>query len=226
MAIVIVEDDTQLRESLEALLTTHGYEVIAISNYKEASDFLTRPQTIPELIILDRMLGSYDGADLCPMIEKISPRPYVLILSALNTALERSQIIDRGADDYLGKPYTQSELLSRIRALLRRGQPSGPSQLYKFKGNSRIDVLNHRVYVNEVPVDLSQKEYQLLHVMMMSPQKIFSKYELLERVWEAQADIESNVVEATIRNLRKKLEEVKSDLQIISKRNMGYWIEN
>lgn len=224
MKTLIIEDDPHIAQILITLLAEQNYSCYHACSITDALNSICNPSWKPNLVILDRLIGYEDSVQLIPLILKNNPQAKILILSSLNTAVERAQTLDLGADDYMGKPFSQSELLSRIRALLRRQGAPTSSQI-KILGNTRIDFNDHRVYVLNSPVLLTQKEYQILTLMAKSPQKIFNKFEILERAWDISSGTESNVVEAIIKNLRKKLEQSHSDIKIMSKRQMGYWIE-
>ncbi|HPI40598.1 MAG TPA: response regulator transcription factor [Pseudobdellovibrionaceae bacterium] len=224
MKIVIVEDEVQLAKTLHSFFLEHGYEVTTLSNYEDLKQSLNQKNLITDIVILDRMLGLEDGASLIPKIKTEIPQCRVLVLSAINTAIERANVLDLGADDYMGKPYLNVELLSRVRNLARRSNAENKITK-KIFGNTRIDLLDRRIFVENKILDFTNKEYQVLYILLLTPQKIFSKLELLERVWDMNSQVESNVVEVTIKNIRKKLEEASSNLKIQSKRHMGYWIE-
>lgn len=224
MKILIVEDEPQLAKSLHSLMQENGFDVVTLSNYQDLKQSLEQNYFDFDVILLDRMLGMEDGASLIPKIIKVAPQCRILILSAINTALERAHILDLGADEYMGKPYSSIELLSRLRNLLRRNHEETKSTQKMF-GNTRLDLMDRRIFVENKVLDFTNKEYQVLHILLQTPQKIFSKTELLERVWDINSQVESNVVEVTIKNIRKKLEDATSNLKIQSKRNMGYWVE-
>lgn len=225
MSILIVEDEEKLRDYLKMTLETEGHQIVLAENFSQASEWQEQTHIPLELVVMDRMLGDGDSIDLIKTWKKKHPQTSILMLSALSSAEEKGRVLDLGADDYLGKPFSTFELLARIRSLLRRKfGDSAPSQV-KILGNTRVDLLSHRIFVGETPLDLSNKEYRVLTILCEKTQRVFSKFELFDRVWEASYDLESNVVEVTIKNLRRKLSTVNSDVKIISKRNIGYWVE-
>ena len=225
MSILIVEDEQKVQEYVQQILTQEGYEVFTASNLEEAQALLPACANQLSCAILDRMLYQKDGATLIKKKKKLNPNCSILVLSALNTPEERGLILDKGADDYMGKPFSTFELLARIRNLHKRTQNSTVKPTQRLIGNTKIDLVSHRVSVNETALDLSVKEFRLLVVLTETPGRVYNKFELLDRVWEINHEAESNVVEATIRNLRRKLESSLSTLIISSKRNMGYWLE-
>lgn len=225
MAILVVEDEQKVQDYLNQILTQEGYEVFLASNIEEAQSILSTNSSQLSCAILDRMLYQKDGASLIAPIKKINPNCSILILSALNSPDERGFILDKGADEYIGKPFSTFELLARIRNLHKRTQNSILKPTVRNIGNTIIDLISHKVIVQSQTLDLSVKEFRLLVVLSETPGRVFNKFELLDRVWEINHDAESNVVEATIRNIRRKLEAANSSLIISSKRNMGYWLE-
>lgn len=225
MSVLIVEDEEKLRSYLKKILSAEGFETFIAESYSSGSEWLDDDLHDIELVILDRMLGDGDGIELLKKWKKKRSQTAILILSALGSSDEKARILDLGADDYLAKPFSTFELIARCRSLLRRKPMAQQPATVRILGNTSVDLLSHRIFVGEVPIDLSNKEYRVLSLLSEKIQRVFTKYELFDRVWEAGYDIESNVVEVTIKNLRRKLIDSQSDIKIISKRNIGYWIE-
>ena len=141
------------------------------------------------------------------------------------SSIRKSELLDLGADDYLAKPFSLLELLSRIRVQFRRPKSADPEGTAVQLGDLIIDRIHHEVKCGALKIDLSNKEFKLLSVLVRDVGRVLSRFQLMDRVWDTQKDIESNVVEATVRNLRRKLEGAQSQVKIQSKRNVGYWIE-
>ena len=224
---MLVEDEAKVRGFLLDSFEREGFTTVSFATVPDAKSYLLSGEPHPDLAILDRLVGDRDGASLIPILKKHSPETKILILSALNDPEERSKILDAGADDYQGKPYSLSELLSRVRALLRRShtEASGQEKTVLYLGNLEISLLDHFAKVKGQVLDLTPKEFRLLCILAREPGKIWSKFKLLDLVWQINLELESNVVEATIRNLRRKLEATGATASIESKRNLGYWIE-
>ena len=177
-----------------------------------------------DLAIFDRMLSGDDSLNYLKAFKKSFPQCKVLILSAINNSEQKALALDSGADDYLSKPYSLVELSARLRALSRRnGEASNVA--VRQVANLTIDVLSHEIHIDARRLDLSNKEYKVLACLIQKPGQVFSRFQLLDRVWDIQSDLESNVVEATILHLRKKLDAAGARLKLCSKRNVGYWIE-
>jgi two-component system copper resistance phosphate regulon response regulator CusR len=148
------------------------------------------------------------------------------VLSAISDSEERAKVLDLGADDYQGKPYSLVELLSRVRALLRRSHDGGGGEKTVLHiGNLDVHLLEHSAKVGATALDLTPKEFRLLSILVREPGKVWSKFKLLDQVWQVNLELESNVVESTVRNIRRKLEQAGCSAVIESKRNLGYWIE-
>lgn len=232
--IVLVEDDAVIAELLEYNLASSGYEV---TSFREGPAMFQKlpQQPAPDLFILDLMLPGIDGFEICMRLRqdpKYEPVP-ILMLTARRSEDDKVRGLEAGADDYLTKPFGMRELLARVVALTRRYQKSdlpqpdskpepssetsGSSQNVKattLLPNNRVidhDILidgeRHRVYKNDQPVEMTNREYELLLYLMLHPGMAFSREELLNRVWGYESNIETRTVDVHIRQLRRKLEE-------------------
>lgn len=222
MKLLLIEDDITLAEHLLPNLKDHGFLVNHVANATELKESLQFPEKI-DAIILDRLLGSTDTKNLLPQIRKAWPLIPILVLSAISTPSERTDLINLGADDYMGKPFMTLELVARVRALLRR--TSVPVGGYLHIGNVMIDSVKRIVSVGETAESLPAKEFLLLKVLCEEPGRVWSKNQLLDYVWGHSTDVDTNVVEATTTNVRKKLLGMGAKVSIKNMRNVGYWIE-
>jgi DNA-binding response OmpR family regulator len=227
MSIVIVEDEVRVLDFLTEALRKEGYTVHPVDNFDGAVELIGTLGSDIEVVVLDRLLHRTDAISLITTTKLKAPSARILVLSTINSPAQKAAALDLGADDYLGKPFSLVELSARIRSLSRRQEGSRPaSENYVFNAKDiQVNALDHKVLVNGKPVDLSNKEYLLLLALIQHPGRVFNKFQLLDKVWDTQFDIESNVVEVTIKNLRKKLSAANSQTEILSRRNIGYWIE-
>jgi two-component system copper resistance phosphate regulon response regulator CusR len=227
--LLIVEDETKVADFLKRSLEAEGHVVRACGDLGELGALLTatveQGSTSPDAIVLDRMLRGEDGLDSIPRLKRRFPACRILVLSAIDLPEEKARALDLGADDYLAKPFSLTELSARLRVLGRRRKDAGISPLIQVR-DLTVDITLQTVAVGGRRVELSKKEYQVLVLLAQSPGRVFNKFQLLDKVWDMQFSIESNTVEATIRNLRRKLQDAGSELEILSKRNVGYWVES
>lgn len=217
--VLIVEDEAKLLSHLVAIVSAEQHSVFTCSTFKELEHLLSVKTSRFDVIILDRLLNGRDSAELLARIKESYPDARVIVLSAIDTAAEKASLLNGGADDYVAKPFDGQELLARINVLLRRA----PRAL--SLGNIILQADSRSLAVNGRDIPLTNKEFLLLKTLMLVPGKIFPKNELYETVWEMSADVESNVVEATVNKLRRRLEEVGANVRISNARNAGYWIE-
>ena len=222
MELLLVEDDAKIAIHLISVLRKQDFDVKHLSDHVDVQKALHESSSI-DMVVLDRMLGAFDAKELIPQIREKWPAVPILVLSAISTPNERAELIDMGADDYLGKPFSTQELISRLRALVRR---RASADIYFLKvGNLVIDLVKRIASVGTAIGHLTPKEFLLLRVLCQERGRVWSKNDLLKYVWEQNADIDTNVVEATVANLRKRLAEIGADVKIKNARNSGYWIE-
>jgi DNA-binding response OmpR family regulator len=220
--ILIVEDDPKLGQHLISNFAQEGLHAQLVSNM-ESLDAILNSKSKIEVIVLDRLLGTFDCKNWLPRIRQTWPTSRILILSAINTPNERTELLNLGADDYHGKPFATQEVIARVKALLRRVE-SAPSPHFKI-GNSVIDVVSRTLSVDDKEVTVPAKEFLLLKALSASPGRVLNKNQLLESVWGVDLETETNVVEATVTNLRRRLTDAGSSIKVKNMRNVGYWIE-
>ncbi len=201
--ILIVEDDTKISKMESTLLTKCGYEVKNAFSGTEA--LLVLEKEIFDLVILDIMLPGLMGDEVLTEIRK-KQDVAVLCVSAIDEIDKKIELIRKGADDYITKPFHNEEFLVRIEALLRRskGTASNQQNLIKFK-DIAMDIDNHSVSVHDKNIDLTGKEYAILELLMQNPKKVFTKDNIYESVWQEEYLPEDNAVSVHISNLRNKL---------------------
>lgn len=217
--ILIVEDEAKLLSHLVRRMTDEGFSTLTITTFVELEGLLEKTVQNFEIIILDRLLHGRDSATLISPMKKNMPAIKMLIVSAMNTSSEKAALLDLGADDYLAKPFDMDELVARVRALLRRKEGT------IILGNVNLNLEKRSVKIADQELLFQNKEFTLLKTFIRAPGRIFNKNFLYEHVWEMSTEVESNVVEATVNKLRRRLEEAGANISIKSMRNKGYWIE-
>ncbi len=224
MQILILEDEPKVAEFLCHALRGEGHQVLWLTCLEDLEALDEKGQHF-DVAIFDRMLGTKDSLTQIPAFKKKFSHSALLVLSAINNPEERAQALDAGADDYMGKPYSLLELLARLRALKRREGPQHQEKTSFQVGELHLDCVSHKAFFQNKRLDFSAKEFQILVLLMKRPGQVFTKYQLLDQIWDTQLDLESNVVETTMRNIRRKLEDSQVNVRIESRRNVGYWIE-
>ena len=220
--IYCVEDDASIRELMEYALRASGFSVMGISD--AAALWQRLGEQVPELILLDIMLPDEDGISI---LKKLRASPAtaqipVIMATAKGTEFDKVIGLDLGADDYLAKPFGMMEMVSRIKAVLRRTQPKSASCVLKL-GNISLDPDRHSVTASGREVVLTLKEYDLLKLLLEHPGQVFTREGLLSTVWGSDFIGESRTVDVHIGTLRTKLGD--AGRQIHTVRGVGYKIE-
>ena len=203
--ILLVEDEPGIQELLKFNLSQAGHQVTAVGDAERALGFLKT--ALPDVILLDWMLPSMSGIDLCKRLrgdERYQPIP-IIMLTARGEERDKVQGLDTGADDYITKPFSPRELVSRIKAVLRRRAPQMTDEPVEVDG-LRLDPGSHRVSGNGQPLELGPTEFRLLHFFMTHPERVYSRAQLLDQVWGDDVFVEERTVDVHIRRLRLGLE--------------------
>lgn len=224
--IYIVEDDAEVREMESYALKSSGFEVMAFDCGKAMDEQLKI--AVPELFILDIMLPGEDGLRILKRLrgQENTQKIPVIMLTAKGTELDKVRGLDLGADDYLTKPFGILELISRVRAVLRRFRKESSSLRESANislGGVSIDDQRHTVLVNETPVELTFKEYELLKLLIAHPGIVFSRQQILEKIWGIGFDMDTRTVDMHVKTLRQKLGGQAFVIQTV--RNVGYKAE-
>lgn len=219
--IYIVEDDESIREIETIALKNSNYIVSAFENAKEFYKKLD--ELVPDLILLDVMLPDESGYDI---VRKLRKRPAtqdipIIMVTAKTTEMDMIKGLDGGADDYIKKPFSIMELITRVKALLRRTAKDEP-KLLKLD-DLVLDHERHAVTVNNEPVDLTYKEYELLRLLMGSQGIVMTREVIMRSVWDTDFEGETRTVDMHIKTLRHKLGDYGSRIKTV--RNVGYVIE-
>ena len=203
--ILVVEDERSISEVVTLYLTRSGYQVITAHDGRAALQELTKGR--PDLIILDLMLPEIDGWEITRRVRAEGATP-IIMLTARREESDRILGLEMGADDYVVKPFSPQELVSRVRAVLRRAQqppPSPHAQTLTFPG-LRIDPVTRLVTVNDNELMLTAKEFDLLWFLASNPRRVFNRDQLLDNVWGETEYIDPSTVTVHVRRLREKIE--------------------
>jgi len=222
--VLVVEDEPAQMEVLRYNLKTEGYQVVSAMTGEDA--LMLAGEIGPDLVLLDWMLPNLSGIEVCRRLKrsKATAEVPVLMLTARGEEEDRIRGLDIGADDYVVKPYSVKELMARVRAVLRRSRPSVTGDVLIYE-DIQLDQQQHRVTRDGVLIDLGPTEYRLLLTLMESPGRVWSRENLLDRVWGRTADVETRTVDVHIGRLRKVLRNGGGD-PIRTVRGFGYSLDN
>jgi len=202
--IMVVEDDEPLCVLLRYNLEAEGYQVEVITRGDEAD--LRLQEHVPDLLVLDWMVPAVSGIELCRRVRQRpeTERLPIIMLTARGEENDRVRGLTTGADDYLVKPFSTAEFIARVRALLRRAKPETLSTVLKV-GGLTLDRETHRVYRDDVELNLGPTEFRLLEFLMQNPGRVFSRAQLLDKVWGETIYIDERTVDVHIGRLRKSV---------------------
>lgn len=219
MRVLIAEDERKISAYVKRGLEEQGYAVDAAYTGREALDWA---QSAPyDVIVLDIMLPEMDGISACRELRALGNRSPILMLTARDTVDDRVTGLDAGADDYLVKPFALKELLARIRALTRRGADAPKSPVLQI-ADLTLDTLTRRVKRNNKTIELTAKEYAVLECLLREPERVLTRTQIAEHVWNYDVYNQSNVVDVYIKNLRRKVDEGFEIKLIHTVRGAGY----
>lgn len=220
MRILLIEDEQKIANAIKRGLEQERYAVDVVYDGKEGAAWAMAQKY--DLMILDRMLpGISDGLEICRMVRAAKKKQPILLLTARDSTRDRVEGLDSGADDYLVKPFSFEELLARIRALLRR--PEAPKDTVLKVGDLELHPDTFQVCRAGKDVQLSRKEFSLLEYLMRNAGIVLSKDQIISHVWDFDADILPNTVEAFIASLRKKIDQpFEGPAHIHTARGFGY----
>ena len=198
--VLVVDDDARIAAALKRALTYEGFEAESAGDGEEALRLAAeRP---PDLVILDVLMPGLDGIEVCRRLRRAGDVP-ILMLTAKDGTADRVRGLDSGADDYLVKPFAYEELMARVRALLRRQAPAARKQLRHQ--DLVVDVAALEVHRAGRPVELSQREFDLLRLFLVNPRRVLTREQILDAVWGLDSEAASNVVDVYVGYLRRKL---------------------
>ena len=220
--ILVVDDEAAIRDMVRMALESEDFKVYDASNVHEASRILEQQSV--NLMLLDWMMPGVAGIDFAARLrrENRSADLGIIMLTARDAEDDMIRGLEVGADDYVRKPFSTRELISRIRAVLRRLGDSRYEGDIVTAGKITIDTEQHRITIEGRPVDFSPTEFRLLHFLMTHPDRVFARDQLLDNVWGERVYVEDRTVDVHIRRLRKVLEKYDCDHYINTVRGVGY----
>ncbi len=222
--VLIVEDEAALTTLLQYNLEKEGYRVLETADGEEAMMIVDEQQ--PDLVLLDWMLPQVSGIELCRRLRGRSETRNIpiIMLTARGEEADRVRGLDTGADDYITKPFSMTELLARIRAVLRRIRPALTDDIVTF-GDIAVDRAAHRVRRGEREVHLGPTEFRLLDHLIQHPGRVFSREQLLDAVWGSDVYVEARTVDVHVGRLRKALNNPGEQDPIRTVRSAGYALD-
>jgi two-component system response regulator RegX3 len=223
--ILVVEDEASFSEALEFLLSKEGFIIETATTGKQALEKFAGSEF--DLILLDLMLPEISGIELCRTIRSQSRVP-IIMLTAKDSEIDKVVGLELGADDYVTKPYSKSELVARIRAVLRRGNGviSEADAGVLSVANIRMDIDRHQVAVGGQPISLPLKEFELLEFLMRNAGRVLTRNQLIDRVWGSDYVGDTKTLDVHIKRLRAKVEKDPANPTLIQTvRGLGYKIE-
>lgn len=201
--ILLVDDDPSLREVARYALDQAGYEVLEASDGRVALDRLARDPV--DLVVLDVLMPELDGLEVCRVIRRTSQVP-IVFLSSRGEEVDKILGLEMGGDDYLAKPFSPRELVSRVRAVLRRTRPATEQTLVEAAG-VKLDTEAFRAWAGAVEIQLTVTEFRLLEVLVRRPGRVFTRHELVQRAYEGSHHVSDRTLDSHIRRVRHKLRE-------------------
>lgn len=225
--VLVVDDEKLIVKGIRFSLEQDGMAVDYAYDGEEALEMVRRSQY--DVILLDVMLPKMTGFEVCQQIREFSDVP-IIMLTAKGDDMDKILGLEYGADDYITKPFNILEVKARIKAIIRRSAKQGReygSENVEVSGSMKIDADAHRVYIDGREIGLTTKEYELLNLLFKNPRQIYSRNQLLQRVWGSGYPGDARTVDVHIRRLREKIEENPSEPVFIhTKWGVGYYFEN
>jgi len=222
--ILVVDDEPNIRDLLASGLRFAGFSVLAVGNGNDAVTAAEKGN--PDLILLDVMLPDMSGFSVTKKLRSMNILAPVLFLTARDEIEDKITGLTVGGDDYMTKPFSLDEIIARINAILRRTKQASVEKSVIEVGEVRIDEDAHDVFVNGESVELSPTEYKLLRYLMENANRVLSKAQILDHVWEYDFNGEMGIVESYISYLRKKLDPLTTEPVLLTKRGHGYMFKS
>ncbi len=219
--VLIVEDESPILELLALNISQAGYNPLRAISAEHAEKLIN--EALPDIILLDWMLPGMSGIDFAKKLRSnaLTKSIPIIMLTARSDELDKVKGLEVGADDYITKPFSPRELNARIKAVLRRKAPELTEDLLEING-LKLDPISHRVSGNNKPLEMGPTEFRLLHFFMSNPERVYSRSQLLDKVWGSQIFIEDRTVDVHIRRLRNILSQSQHEGLIQTVRGSGY----
>ena len=217
--VLVVEDDQNVRQTLDSALRFAGHEVVTVTDGDEALDEITRQE--PDLIVLDVMMPRVDGLTVCRLLRERGYRTPVLVLTARQEVSDRVAGLDAGADDYLPKPFALDELLARVRALLRRTAPEGVAEVLRV-ADLVLDPQRRTAQRGDRSIELTKTEFDLLELLMLNAGIVLERSVIYDRIWGYDFETGSKSLDVYVGYLRRKTEEDGEPRLVHTVRGVGY----
>lgn len=221
MRLLLAEDERELARAVQVILENQGYSVDTVYDGQDAYDYASLADY--DGMIMDIMMPKLTGLEVLEKLRKEGKQTPILLLTAKSAIGDRIEGLDSGADDYLTKPFAMGELVARVRAMTRRKTVLQPRKLV-FE-DLLLDCDAVRISNGKNELKLSNKEFQILQLLMENPKQIFSAEQMIERIWGLDTDIEMNSIWVHLSNVRKKLASLNVHVKIVATRGVGYALE-
>lgn len=221
MKVLIADDEKELTNALSAILKHNNYSVDCVYNGEDALYYIENGTY--DALILDVMMPKVDGYKVLETLRKAGNTTPIMMLTAKSDIDDKVKGLDLGADDYLPKPFEVKELLARLRVILRRNSSTTTNVL--TLGNLSLDISTYEIFVGDSRVKLSNKEFQIIELLMLKPGNVISTERIMDKAWDYDTEAELNVVWVFISGLRKTLAQINANVEIRSNRGVGYTIE-
>lgn len=221
MRLLIAEDEQELARAIQVILENQGYAVDSVHDGEAAYEYVSLAEY--DGIILDIMMPKLSGLEVLDKLRNEGNQTPILLLTAKSAIEDRIDGLDLGADDYLTKPFAMGELLARVRAMTRR-KTILQAKILTFE-DLQLNCETIRIRNGKEELKLSNKEFQILQLLMENPKQLFSAEQMIERIWGLDTEIEMNSIWVHLSNIRKKLTQLEVNVKIVATRGVGYSLE-
>lgn len=220
MRILIVEDEVKITQALNFLFSKQKIDVDIANDGDEG--LILAKKDIYDVIVLDIMLPGVNGIDILKTIRSAGNKTPVIMLTAKDTVDDRVFGLEQGADDYLIKPFATKELIARVKALARRKDTEFIGEIYEFE-DVKYDVRNYLLYVENCEFKIPLKEAMLMEMLIKKPKQVFTREQIIDRIWGLESDILESNIEIYVHHLRKRLQHTRAKIETV--RGVGYMLK-